>query len=420
MPTFRRKNFKTSSSLQSKDISSKFNKFKTKKSLDTNGAVRSNMEFVLSEVASKHPVPQLLSALQDLPANWKPFKSSLIDTIRVLITVTHQPLSALAQGNSNMRSDSIYFYVRSPETGATARVISRMNGEELLLEFSVAKFLTGQNVIGIEAIHEGCMPCIIRILNLMQLNVPLPQRELIRSGEFRLMRVDFASHIDCGSVERADALMIALRNYLVGRAREVSFYEHKTLYIGQHSRRRSLKIYRKDLEIAKRPIPQWVYQSEKISKKTIGLVRLELTLRRDELERKGLNKPHSWNSQVMNEMMQHWVDFLMASNGHIPNIKLSEKLSRSLQQKLFGWLHGDSLSFSRGVTPKTYRENRNQVLKMTGINVQNHLAPEVQAYALATIRSVIQKGFGFHCFHKLWSFDKLVRPFAPSKTLAPN
>lgn len=63
-----------------------------------------------------------------------------------------------------------------------------------------------------------------------------------------------------------------------------------TLYIGQHSCRRSLKIYHKgrELEQKGRSIPPYVYGAKFLTRKAQGLIRLELTLRGKELARLGL------------------------------------------------------------------------------------------------------------------------------------
>jgi Phage replication protein CRI len=375
---------------------------------------KKKIAFVLSKNLdeTKFTLPALLpfAELQVLESGWKPFKSSLFDTVKVIIQLAHPPINEIARRNRNMSSDNLCHFIMSPKTDAIARVMSRANQTELLLEFSIPKFLTGQNVIGLEDLHKGCRHCIIEILKIMKLQPTQIEMMQIRKGNYRLTRVDIVSHIDCGTPERAEVLMVALRNLLVGRASEVSFYNTGTSYIGQHSRRRTFKVYRKDVELEKRPFSECVYGREKLMRKAQGLVRLELTLRRDELVRKGLSNPLEWNAQVMHGSLQPWIDFLMQAGGKVAKVKLSKNLSRSLQQKLFAWIHGDSACFQRGVSRKTYLVNRNLVRKITGINIENHLEPKMQKCALQTIRSIIRQGSGYKSGEKYWTYEKLLRP----------
>lgn len=51
---------------------------------------------------------------------------------------------------------------------------------------------------------------------------------IARKGDYALTRVDVAVHVDCGSSENAQALMIALREYIVGNAGDVSLYGLET------------------------------------------------------------------------------------------------------------------------------------------------------------------------------------------------
>ncbi|MDG9423037.1 hypothetical protein OLF92_11170, partial [Streptococcus pneumoniae] len=84
------------------------------------------------------------------------------------------------------------------------------------------------------------------------MNRSLTQR--LEEGMYEVMRADFVAHCDCGSPERLRAVLLALRHLAVSTARDVSFYGVETIYIGQHSRRKTLKIYDKGVELAKRPI----------------------------------------------------------------------------------------------------------------------------------------------------------------------
>jgi len=341
------------------------------------------------------------------------FRSSLIDTVRVIIKVKHVPLDRVAQSSGNIRRDGFIYYVCVRNTNSKAQVFTRNECKELCLEFSIPKMLTGQNIVGHHDLHAGCVAGIKAVLKAMGIMPTREERENILAGYYRLTRVDIAAHVACGTTDRADALMIALRNHLVGFAKDVSFYETQTLYIGQHSRRRSLKIYRKDTEVAAKPMPLNVYGREALIRRCTGLVRIELVLRREELTKMSLDNPLAWVPGRLEELMDVWITRLQRVDGRVPNVAHLDQLSPVLQNKSRAWLLGDKTAFARGVTRETYLDSRNRVLKATGINVDSHMTPELQKAALLSIRQMFREGFGYRASDHKW--QQLVDAVAPTE-----
>jgi hypothetical protein len=346
------------------------------------------------------------------------FRSSLFDTVRVIIKVKHAPLDRVAQISGNIRRDGFIHFVCVRNTNAKAQVISRNEYKELILEFSIPKILTGQNIVGHHDLHAGCVAGIKAVLKAMAIMPTQDERKDILAGYYRLTRVDIAAHVACGTADRAAALMIALRNHLVGFAKDVSFYETKTLYIGQHSRRRSLKIYRKDTEVAAKPMPLNVYGREALIRRCTGLVRMELVLRREELTKMALDNPLAWVPGKLEELMDVWITRLQRVEGRVPSVAHLDQLSPVLQNKSRAWLLGDKTAFARGVTRETYLDNRNRVLRATGINVDNHMTPEQQEAALLSIRQMFREGFGYRSSDYKW--EQLVDAVAPIEKPKPK
>lgn len=212
---------------------------------------------------------------------WKPFYSLLIDTVKVKVRVKHPPLQELALNNANVKQDGYKFLIKCPLTGACVQMFSQENCQALLLEFSVPKFLTGQNIVGHLNLHAGVLAAIKKAFKLLGFLPSPEERAAIGRGDYALTRVDVAVHVDCGSSEHAQALMIALREYIVSNAGDVSLYGLETGYIGQGSKRRTFKWYRKGIELKKkgRAIPAHVHGCEYLTEVADRLVRFELTLR---------------------------------------------------------------------------------------------------------------------------------------------
>ena len=355
----------------------------------------------------QQPAPQVFRTLPELPENWKPFHSSLIDTVRMVLYIRHEPLARVMEGNPLMSRDGFKFYVRSPYTQAVAQVFSFDKGTKLVFEFSIPKFLTGQNLVGIEDMHRGCLQGIKAICNLMGIRPTSAERAAIESGGYRLTRVDLTKHIDCGTADRAAAMMFAIRNHLVGKAKDIAFYDDNTFYVGQHSKRRSLKIYRKDIELQARPMPENVYRRHALMRMAVGLVRTELTLRREELTERGLDSPLAWTPEKARSLLAAWDNRLRLTDGKVPDVASVDGLTPTLQQKFRAWILGDATAFTRGVTHETYRESRRRVYDKTGVDVGNHLTPVEQRKATLTIRKMFDAGSGYRSYEGKW--DSMVK-----------
>lgn len=340
--------------------------------------------------------------LPKLLVPWKPFYSSLVDTVRMKLSITHPSLEDLTADNPHVRRNGLMYLVTSPVTGAVARVISRDNGKTLLLECSPVKWLTGQNVVGMHSVHHACAAAVKEVCSLLRLRPKQIERVFVDAGSFTLTRVDSAVHIDCGTRERAKALMAALRHLLVGAVRDLSFYGTQTLYVSQSSKRRSLKIYLKGEELDASPMPHCVYRRDGLVEKASSLVRLELVLRRDELSRLGLDGPHDWKSDTIEQQMKPWTDLLVRAEGLVPDVRNIEALTPTLQHKLRAWLLGDAMAFMRDVSMETARASRNTVLRVTGIDVNSHLQPDAQRSLLLTVRELFECGLGYRDHWHKW------------------
>lgn len=354
------------------------------------------------------PVPDLLSVGTCLShkanvAGWKPFSSFLIDTVKVKIRVKHKPLSELAQGNPYVKQDGFKFLIRCPSTDTVARLFSFENGAVLLIEFSMPKFLTGQNVVGHMDVHAGCLDGIKKALKLLGLMPTKEERQAIIRGDYLLTRIDITAHVDCKTPDRVQALLLALRTFIVRYASDVSMYGYKGLYIGQSSKRRTLKIYPKGIELKEKgQIPEHVYGCEYLTNKAASLVRFELTLRGKELTRLGLSSPLVWNKQVAMEQILPWLGKLREVGGVVPNLAAIKNLSPVMQNKLLLWLGGHVDAFTRGVQRDSYLEARKKVKVVTGIDIEQQPDIGLQAAAVATISQLFSEGLGFKTHKRRW------------------
>lgn len=369
--------------------------------LDMPYRARTQQASTLLKPSMRYP----LATTATKPAEYRqPFLSCLIDTVAVLIDVEHLPLWQIAKRNLKVKRKGNYqLLVPSPHSNKiTARVFSRDKGSKLLIEASIPKFLTGQNIVGREDLHDPCLQMIYAVLK--QMGIQLSQKELdkLESGQFQMNRIDYTIHCDCGSPERAVAVMAALRSLVFAKAKDASAYGNETIYAGQHSDRKTLRIYRKDIELKKRNrgMSANVYGKDHLTKKIQNCIRFELVLRSSELKRLGLEEPGAWHIPGARERMRDWIARLSQIEGTVPNIEGISNLTNTQKMKLRLWLAGDLAVFT--ASPTTYAATRKAILACTGIDIRGEPSVEVQRRAFKCVRDVLAQGTGFKSYTSRW------------------
>ena len=114
--------------------------------LGTPSAVRQQRPTTLLKQTMRFP---LESKAKKPAVEWQPFPSCLIDTVAVVIYLRHKPLKRIAIDNPNVNQKGNFeLGVHSKfSSKIKARVMSRENREELYIEASIPKFMTGQNIV---------------------------------------------------------------------------------------------------------------------------------------------------------------------------------------------------------------------------------------------------------------------------------
>lgn len=288
---------------------------------------------------------------------------------------------------------------------------SRKARTELYIEGSIPKFLTGQNLVGLESLEE-ILPIFIRAV-LQQVGIHVTRRivETLNTGHYILARIDFAVHCTTGDQDKANSLMAALKTLVFQRARDASFYGNETIYIGQHSSRRTLRIYRKDLEMALpgRSLPADHQLGAELLENLPGLIRIELVLRSAELKRHGWDIPGAVSPALLRDLMTRWIDRFAKVGGYIVNPDLASTLTASDQTKLVAWALGDLLAFDR--SPSTKAKTCRRILRTTGVDVGHPLSPEAQRRAVITLQTLFIDNVGFKEHRRAWR--KMINVLAP-------
>ena len=80
-----------------------------------------------------------------------------------------------------------------------------------------------------------------------------------------------------------------------------------------------------------------------------------------------------------------------------------DQLPALLKAKVQLWLLGVESAFDDGDwTKATYLKHRRTILRVTGIDIQVPLSPELQKKALGTIRDLLDAGVGYRDYPDKW------------------
>jgi II/X family phage/plasmid replication protein len=125
-----------------------------------------------------------------------------------------------------------------------------------------------------------------------------------------------------------------MRKVMATKAPEFSAYGHETVYWGQHSRRRTLKAYMKGRELEKHPMPDEVFRRAKLTRIAKRLVRLEFSLRAEELKRLNLRDVNNWSAEVAQAILKGMIKRVVDLKGKVPDLTAMSGLSRLYQDRL--------------------------------------------------------------------------------------
>lgn len=185
------------------------------------------------------------------------------------------------------------------------------------------------------------------------LGLPISPNDLSAwvSGNYELKTVDVTESFRLPKQEDVPAWLRAAAPIVRGKHQAASAYSGETIYVGQNSRRISLKIYSKYLELLKHKLPKSLPKKDEIIHHTKGLLRVEVRLHSMELKRRRLNKGSDWKcmgrpfeilkERIMNMKLNQ--RFRLSSN-EVSNLPPRLSLVYS------AWTRGDDL---RTIIPKS-------------------------------------------------------------------
>lgn len=270
------------------------------------------------------------------------FSSSLFDNIKARFYINHTPMEEVLpyenkDGNKTSRAARSVF---NPYGNYKLKVRSSIKGDFITIDGSYIKWLTGQNVIGLEELIFLCYLTFKEVCKRLNLKPTKKELEDVKAGKFKLIKLDYTTHCDAKSIDKAICLQQEIKKVWSTSRRNYAHYkDYQTLYTNKCKYTRWMfKSYLKGLEVNAKGKLDGVLFGEQIKAVSNRLVRLELTVKRKSMENKN-NKPstselesfydpRAWTQEEARMQMKKKIKELLSSvGGTYPNSKKLSKLN---------------------------------------------------------------------------------------------
>lgn len=229
-----------------------------------------------------------------------------------------------------------------------------------------SKFLQGHNLFGSNSPRKLVYAFLDELTKRLRITPSFGDRLRWRSGHYQVKRIDIAECFRLPTTADVDNWIRAASPLVRGKHQQVSAYGGETIYVGQRSRRISLKIYNKSREIKKHPLHPEIPHRRRLLDYAEGLLRAEVCIRSQELKRRDLNMIENWESDTASEILRERIGRLEMPE----KMRLTSTEVEELPPRLKGasklWESGHDL---RTVYPKaTFYRYRNELRKY-GIDI---------------------------------------------------
>ena len=244
--------------------------------------------------------------------------------------------------------------------------IKSMDRQSLHLSGNPSKFLQGHNIFGSNDVLPLAYMFFVAVLEKLGLPISHQNHHDWLTGQYQITTIDITESFRLPHEADVDTWIRAASQLIRGKHQGVSAYGGETIYVGQKSRRISLKIYNKHKEIQKHRLHKDLPMRDELEKFARGLLRVEVRLHSQELKRRDLAKAENWNPSLAHELLRERI-----MNLEMPHkMRLTTPELRELPPRLLAvvklWEQGSDL---RALYSKaTFYRYRNE-LRKHGIDI---------------------------------------------------
>jgi len=232
------------------------------------------------------------------------------------------------------------------EGSYSSKLMVRTVGDYLQIDGNPVKWWQGHNLFGTDDLRGLVVATASAVCR--KLDLPVRSVELAgwQMGWIPLLRVDCTRMYEFPS--RSDVLATLRAAALNARSRHgTATCRGDTVYWGQHSRSWALKAYSKGQELGSRSrkhqLPEGLPHRERLEEYADSMLRVELVLRKREIERRGLYLAAAWEGDTAMEQLRLAMEGLQVSDRFELPSTLLAKLPGRLVSVYRAWQAGDDL-----------------------------------------------------------------------------
>lgn len=256
----------------------------------------------------------------------------------------------------------------SHDASMTIRTIQvDANGHTAQVELSgnPVKFMQGHNVWGSEDLPSLVVEVALKVSSILSTVQPREFVEAIVSGASTVSRVDINQMYDLGT--RSNVLSYLHHVGQNSRTRAQSAVTAgTTVYLNKRSRRWSVKLYSKGQEIEQPHNTKKgsIQLTDSVKAYADPMLRIELTLKSNELREQGLHKLNAWNDVECNTVFEDYYGRITMPDQQL--LLIPDDLPSSVRMTYVSWFEGHDVRSM--VSRPTFYRHRKQLLEF-GIDI---------------------------------------------------
>lgn len=237
-----------------------------------------------------------------------------------------------------------------------------------------AKFLQGHNLFGTDDVRGLVYDVLDRVTEAVGVQPSDADRQAWLFGGIRLSRIDITGMYQLPTFSDVGSWLQAAGKTASVKWRGRGHYQDGTLYFGKVAKgKRSspwqMKLYHKGAEVL---VPghrlHWdLPHREKLEEWASDKLRIEITLRTQELKRLGLLMVADWTEEIVARTFEAYLSKLDIGEQQMVDVEVEEALKPSLRAAYALWKTGVDM---RAVFPRrTFYHYRKQIMTVTGADI---------------------------------------------------
>lgn len=242
------------------------------------------------------------------------------------------------------------------------------------LEFSgnPAKFLQGHNLFGSDDVKGLLFDALVDICEAVELAPSAENLVAWRRGDVVLSRVDVTGMYELPSFSDVGSWLQAAGKTASVKWRGRGHYQDGTLYFGKVAKgKRSspwqMKLYHKGQEVLVHKLPRDLPMREELENWASNKLRIEVTLRTQELKRLGLHFVRDWTVEGAVKVFGAYLSKLDIGEEQMVDVDVEEQLKPSLRAAYIAWKSGADM---RSVlNRRTFFRYRKEIMSVTGSDI---------------------------------------------------